>query len=58
MFCNIGEQILTVAPHMGHARLSKCPTFSPYNPQVRGRGLQLIGALDECVAIFSEVKNT
>jgi len=38
------EEIPTTAPHMGHANLDKCPTISPYMPQVGECGLQLIGA--------------
>jgi len=42
---DVDEEILTTAPHMGHAILDKCPTISPYMPQVGGVRL----AIDRCI---------
>jgi len=42
---DVDKQIPTTAPHMGHTNLDKCPTISPYLPQVGGVGL----AIDRCI---------
>jgi len=42
---DVDEQIPTTALHMGHVNLDKCPTTSPYMPQVGEVGL----AIDRCI---------